>query len=485
MPGIMASHVDESSGRSVRTAALVVAGVVLFALAGNRAGVAAVGWIAPIPFLIAVTRLHGWRGRAWFLGAFVRAGGVLALKVVTMPVTPIFAVMFGVPIGVVLWVTLVGWDLLRRRFGPVWAIYLWGCLVVLTDYVMFALSPAGDWGTPLVNTQLENLPLLQLASLGGLGLVAFVMAWPIAAVAMLWISDARRTLRPHVIAAGVVLLAAHGWGAWRLDTLDGGPTLSVAGVTVDMPAPLTDWNQLRGGVDTLFERSELAARRGARLVIWNEMATLIDPAEEAGLHDRGVEFATTHDIDLVIAYGIVLSSEPLSVDNKYEWLGPGGSVEVYRKHFIVPADPNIKGDAPLRVLDRPWGKAAGAICYDYDSPAIALAHARGGAGLIALPASDWRGIDPYHTLMARVRAIEGGMSVVRPTRAATSMAFDQYGRIRASMSAWEDNDRVMLATVPTTQVATLYTKLGNWPVTLAMLVLVTAVLTSRRRRDAP
>lgn len=455
---------------------LLLAGVVFLALSGNRAGISALGWIAPIPFIIAVTRLRGWRGRLVLAAACLLGAWLLAAKVVTHPVPIGFSLMFGIPSGAVLWLSLVAWDRLQRRLGPVWGIYLFACITVLADYAFFALSPAGDWGALLIDSQLDNLPLLQLASVGGIGLVTFVMAWPIAAVATMLVTDARRRVIPHLIAALSVLLVAQGWGALRLDTLEDGPTLRVAGVTVDLPDPMTSYDQLHGNVDLLFARSELAAQRGAQLVIWNEIATLVDPAEEPGLHARGAEFARAHHVDLVLVYGIAVSKSPISVDNKYEWFGPSGeTLEVYRKHFIVPADPNLKGDAPLRVLERPWGKAAGAICYDYDSPALARAHARGGAGLVALPASDWRGIDPYHTLMARVRAIEGGMSIVRPTRAATSMAFDQYGRIRASMSAWEANDRVMLATVPTTHVDTLYTRLGDWPAAVALLFLGAAL----------
>jgi apolipoprotein N-acyltransferase len=69
-------------------------------------------------------------------------------------------------------------------------------------------------------------------------------------------------------------------------------------------------------------------------------------------------------------------------------------------------------------------------------------HARQGAELVVLPSSDWRGIDPAHTLMTRVRAIEGGFSLVRSARWAASGAFDARGRVRGWMPATEHNERV-------------------------------------------
>jgi LPXTG-motif cell wall-anchored protein len=51
------------------------------------------------------------------------------------------------------------------------------------------------------------------------------------------------------------------------------------------------------------------------------------------------------------------------------------------------------------------------------------------------------------------------------------------------MPTWEANDHVMLATVPTTRVATWYSALGNWPVLLGLLFIVGAVGLGLRRRQ--
>jgi apolipoprotein N-acyltransferase len=74
----------------------------------------------------------------------------------------------------------------------------------------------------------------------------------------------------------------------------------------------------------------------------------------------------------------------------------------------------LLGHGPLAAVDASFGRASGAICYDY--PKMALEHARLGVDVIALPSSDWRGIDPLHAQMAVLGAIAGGFSVVRSTR---------------------------------------------------------------------
>lgn len=456
---------------------LAFAGVALTVLASNRVSIALAGWLAPVPLAILATRLRGWRGRLTLLGVCVAGLTLQTLKIVSPPVPFAFAFAFGVPIGSASWLTLVLWDAIRRRAGPAWSIHAFAALTAIMDYVGYALSPGGAWASS-VNGQVENLPLLQLAALGGLTLVALVMAWAVGAAVALLVTPPDRLPWRHALAVAGLVVVAHGWGALRLDaTESGAATVRVAAVTVDFPDRMSSMEDLRGNLEVLFERSELAARRGAQIVVWNELATLLDPREEPMLVARGSTFAGQHGVDLVMAYGTIESRMPFRIQNAYAWIGADGHlIERYRKHFLPPGEPVAAGDAPLRAHDRPWGRTAGAICYDYDSPALARVHARDGAALVVLPSSDWRGIDPQHALMARVRAIEGGMSVVRPVRAATSMAFDPYGRVRASMSAWERNERVMLATVPVARVPTPYAAVGDWPAVIAAALAVSATV---------
>lgn len=456
---------------------LLALGIAAIALSANRWGVALLGWIAPVPFLVAARRLAGWRSWLIFLGVTCLAGLLATAKIITDPVPPALALAFGIPAGITIWLVIFASEKIRRSRGEVAALYGFASIVTLSDWFGYSVASQGIWGT-MPASQLGNLPLLQLASLGGLGVISFVMAWFAATIAALLGSAGRKRIYPHMFAAAAIITAAHAWGAWRLDRLPPMKTVTVGGVVTDLG--------LRGGfpprealernIEDLFARSAVAASRGADLVSWNEVAALIERGEEASLKERASLFASEHKVDFIMAYGVILSQAPLLFDNKYVWYGPDGrEIETYRKHHPVPGEPSLRGTDPVKVNTRPWGRAAGAICYDYDNPDIVRAHSRGGAGLVVLPSSDWRGIDPHHTLMTRVSAIQGGLSVVRPVRWATSMAFDQYGRGRASMSAWELNDKIMMATVPVEPVPTLYRVLGEWPPLLCgMFLLVMA-----------
>lgn len=474
----------------IPTWALALSAILLGTLGSWRAGIEPFAWAAPVPLALAAARLRGLRGRATLWLVAVAAVSLPSLKIVTPPVTPAFALLFGVPLGTLSFATLVAWDAIRRRVSPGWAIHALAGLTVLADWIGFAISPAGHWAS-LAASHSGNLPLLQVASLGGLGLVALVASWPAAAAAVLLLEPtAARPWRHAAVAAGAVA-AAVAFGTLRLAGAGDGPSVRVAGVTVDFPSPLTSLEQLRGAEEILFARSAAAAARGAEVVVWNEVATLVDPHEEPALAARAAAFARDHRVDLVAAYGVVVSREPLRYENVYRWYGPDGAeVERYLKHFLPPGEPAVAGTAPHAVHARTWGRPAGALCYDYDRPAIARAHARGGADVVLVPSSDWRGIDPQHTELARVRAIEGGFSVLRPVRAATSAAIDPWGRFRATLSAWEENDRILVATVPARRIPTLYAAVGDGPVVALALLLALgglALTTSApaRRRCSP
>jgi apolipoprotein N-acyltransferase len=286
--------------------------------------------------------------------------------------------------------------------------------------------------------------------------------WVPAAIDAAWVGEpgGRRGL---AWALGAVL-AGHAFGALRLAG-SGGETAVVATVGTDsdfhglpLPSPADE----RRIEDAIFARTLAAAHAGARLVSWTEGATYALPADEAALVARGQAVAREARIELVMAYVVPLRMAPLEYENKYVWIRPDGRVDHrYLKHRPVPGEPAVAGSGPPTVVDTAVGRASGAICYDYDFPRIGLAHAALGLDLVVVPSSDWSGIDPIHTQMAGLHAIEGGFSLLRSTRFGLSAGIDPYGRMRASQSSFTSGTGVLLVALPTHRVWTLYAVIGD------------------------
>jgi len=332
----------------------------------------------------------------------------------------------------------------------------------VAEYALHRLTPFGTWAAAAY-TQLESLPLLQLASLVGMAGVGFLVNLVASALEALW-ANPTTGRRPLAFAAAAVLLS-FGFGAHRLASSPPGEPVLVAAIGTDSTVsgwPLPSREELAAVEARLFERTAEAAKAGARLIAWTEAANAVMPDDEAAFHRRLQSAARTHQVELIAGYVLPLAGSPPRYENKYAWVRPDGTVDhVYRKHHPVPGEPATPGVEAFRTVETAAGRATGAICYDFDFPALALAQARLGIDLAVVPSSDWRGIDPLHTQMAAVRAIEGGFSLLRSTRFGLSAGVDAYGRPRGWSSSFEAAPRVLLVALPRHRVPTLYTVIGD------------------------
>ena len=189
----------------------------------------------------------------------------------------------------------------------------------------------------------------------------------------------------------------------------------------------------------------------------------------------------------MLAYIVVTEAgPPLAFQNKAAFLDDTGALlATYHKRHPVPGE-TTPSDNRVPRIERPYGTGALAICYDHDFPEMSRGHARQQADLVALPSSDWAGIDPIHTRMARLRAIEGGFSSLRATRWAASAGFDPMGRVRGWMRTDEANDQILLVELPMQRIPTLYARAGDAPVLIgALLILAGWGLAALRRARRP
>lgn len=464
---------------SKEKAALLFLGTLLGIVGHYRWGVSLFSWIWPIPFLIFVIRSKGWKDTLLLLGVLQFALNAMTYKIITAPIPGFFAFMFGVPAAFTFWILLLIWNSIRKRVTYRLWIPLFVSLGMISDWLSFEHSSFGMWGTAAVS-QVNNLELLQVASLGGISLISGIMAAVAILISLLLVDENKRRWFPATIVTGCTLSLMLVYGSARIYTQQDAKSVRAAAVTtnlhLDASGTFPTSERCLAELDSLFMRSQEAASAGAQVIVWNEGATLLRKEEENDALDKGVELAKRKSVDLVIAYIVLLSEEPFQYDNKYVWISSKGEIlETYRKHHPVPGEPCIAGTEELIVHKRPWGNGTGAICYDYDFPSMAREQGRKNAGIALVPSSDWYGIDPYHTRMTRIRAIEGGFSVIRPVRWASSEAYDAYGRIRGSMPYHEGN-RVMVVDLPVEPVQTLYSKIGDWPVWIAFMVLIVSII---------
>ncbi|TSA38773.1 MAG: hypothetical protein D4R64_01955 [Porphyromonadaceae bacterium] len=429
-------------------------------------------WIASVPFLIYLSLTRGLKSRLIFVLALIIAWSVVVTKIVTPPIPYLLVFMFSVPISLFHLPGYLLWDRFKQHK---WSFLLFPAVMTIMEWVQYIFTPFASWGVAAY-TQNHSLSLMQSVSLFGMPGLSFLIYWFNISITEIAVKR-KATLSTFQLPLSVLLMLIV-FGALRYDISKskGSNTITVAAVGTDsevsgLPLPSMESNEKVKSV--LFQRTRMAAKSGAQLIVWNEAAIFILPEEESIWSDSLKALASELKISLVAAYVMPVSQTPLKYENKYLFIDSKGTITYsYHKHQPVPGEPAINGEEPLKVFDVAGSKTGGAICYDYDFPYLAKGFGKLNADIVAVPSSDWRGIDPLHTRMAAFRAVEQGHSVLRSTRFGLSAAITPYGEMISQMSSYDNNDKIMIAHLPVKGVTTVYSFIGDSFVYLCIGLIV-------------
>jgi apolipoprotein N-acyltransferase len=420
-----------------------------------------IAWVSSVPFLIYLSITKGWKSRLLFVMALIVAWSLCVAKILSPPMPVIMIFLFSVPISLF---HLPGYLLWARFKEHKWSFLIFPAVMVLMEWIQYTFTPFASWGVAAY-TQSHNLTLMQSLSLFGMPGLSFLIYW--VNVSLTEIVEIKKTTLPTFQIPLSVLLILIIFGALRYDISKskGTNTIAVAAVGTDsevsgLPLPSKESNEKVKAA--MFARTRIAAKNNAVFISWNEAAIFILPYEEPIWKDSLSALVSTLKISLVASYVIPVSIAPLKYENKYLYLNSTGTIDyTYHKHQPVPGEPSKKGNELLQVMNINGTKVGGAICYDYDFPYMARGFGKLDADVVAIPSSDWRGIDPLHSRMAAFRAVEQGHSILRSTRFGNSAAITPYGEIISQMSSFDNNDKIMMAYLPAKGMKTFYGVIGD------------------------
>lgn len=440
-------------------------GSILIFLTFMRYGISELGWVVYTPMLVYAQERSSRKQHLVLLVTLLVAWLFTLAKIITDDIPWIAMFMFAIPTAISYFITLTFAGIAYRKLGRRWSIYTFATMAVVMGWLQYSFTSGASWAI-LAHTQEDNLPMIQLAALTGLGGITFLVALGSGLAAAVWTTGLRAMLA-DLLVFGVLLVAVLLYGELRLGHTAPGEMIHIGGVVSpvtrnDFHLAAAQVDVLRPKDDELFSRSEMAVNMGAKMVVWDEVATVVSIEGEQSLVARGQQFAKEKGVLLLMAYAVVVSANPLFYVNKYRIYLPDGTMaDEYLKRHPVPGDPHDAGKAHARVIAFNGTHISGGICYDYSFPQIARDNVREGADLALVPASDWHGIDPQHALMARMNAVAAGLSMIRPVRSATSIATDPYGRLLATMPADRSGDGVFVVAMRRTHLSTLYAKTGE------------------------
>jgi len=360
------------------------------------------------------------------------------------------------------------------------------------EFVNIHTNPFGMWGATGF-TQYGNLPIMQLASVTGMIGITFLMGWFASVANWVWENRAQGApLLQGLAIFGAVFAAVYGFGFLRLNTVPGGETIRVAGITArpqsDLKGPDTSGDAVQSHWNAYFTETAREAQAGAQVIVWPEGGGIaFNPEESASLVAQAQEVARQNEIYLVIGYGMIYSEGGKPWQNKLLVIDPTGVIVMeHVKYGGNIIEGTLLGDKKLRTVDTPFGVLSGVVCWDMDFPAVIQQAGRNGTGLFLVPSLDSIEIDPLHSQMAVFRAIENGMSVVRQVDNGLSIATDPYGRVLAQTDFFSATDRTLVAQVPVKHLTTIYSLFGRyleWLAPIGLLFLIVRALTARRQTN--
>jgi apolipoprotein N-acyltransferase len=274
-----------------------------------------------------------------------------------------------------------------------------------SELLMLIASPHGAAGS-LAYSQMDRLPLIQLAALGGVPAIVFLVLLP-GSLAGLWLSRKQGRGERWAAAAllGVILglVAVH--GVVRLAASGADRSVAVAAVATDRFRGIPeDWWQ----VWAAYRPEVLRVATPGGIVVLPEKMALVDVT---GLKSTEADLrAAARSSGATIAAGIEVRTNG-GYRNRSLLAEPDGRVSAYDKQRLVPGfeDRDLPGDRPL-IIDMAGVRLGTAICKDMHVPSIGRQYAA-RAVLLAVPAWDFNQDGWMGARMTALRGIEGGYGV--------------------------------------------------------------------------
>jgi len=289
-------------------------------------------------------------------------------------------------------------------------------------------------------SQWNHLPLLQLASLGGVYGLSFLIVLVNGVVfrsLLVKRSDAGfrwgRHLSPLIIIIIIMGIALY-WGNWVIGArthLKG--SLGTEQIVV---AAIQDESFVQ---EKLMTATREAARESPRFIIWPECSTFLLPSEKEKRLASFVDLAKASNAYLVTGFFEFFGFGRKRFENYALLFSPKGKIigkytKIHLIHFI---EWGFEKGKDYGIFETEHGKVGIQICFDLDYEDLTRRMVRLGAEMFFVP-----GLDPVfwgkwehlqRSAMAPLRAVESRRWIVRAASSGMSQIIDPYGRIIDSL----------------------------------------------------
>lgn len=408
--------------------------------------------VAPIPILVFAFRHQ----RLWSIAVaafFARVIGAVGIVIAygnVLPPLPLALALAVVGLQFMLAVLATRWASQRL---PAWATpFVFASCAIGLEFLWSLNAPHGTFGA-LGYSLIDALPLVQVASVGGLAFVGFIAALLPASIGVLLYQP--QQWRPLIAIAVVPIALSAAFGMWRLAQ----PYESHTRVGLAAIDSLTA-QSLRGSdaahdVAREYERvlQNFQGHNVAEIVL-PERIFLVNPNDTFTTQMLQTAADT---LGARIVAGFDDTNAAGQQRNSARVFTPQSASLTYLKRKLVPGlELLTPGDKALLVGDR-----GVAICKDMDFPSLFREYGTGGARMLLVPAWDFVQDGRLHSRMAVMRGIENGFAIARAAATGRLTVSDAYGRIIAEAVTSRSEPVTLVADAGLTRSGTLYSRTGD------------------------
>ena len=468
---------DSTHEHAYLAAPCLAISAVLFFLGTGLAPVWILTWFAAIPVLWIAPRVSGKQAFFVAMAAYALGGlnewsytrSVLATWIVASILLLTACAFAGA-------VALFRAGILRGKYWEATVLFpaTWAAL----EFLVAQVSVHGTFGN-ISYSQMNFLPILQIASVTGIWGITFSLLLFAATVAMLF--QAGSVPNKLAVGAGVVvfLAAVLGFGYWRLHaTPKDAPKVKVALIASSAPGNISadTPEEAQGIFQRYAEQVQALSGQGIQLFVLPEHSGPVTNASKDGVDAFFAGLAK--QMNAYVAIGVD-RIEPTVAWNQERLYSPeGGLIASYNKHHLLPPwenrfKPDTKRET-VKTVSGTWGLA---ICKDMDFPKLSREYSRDGVALLVVPAWDFVDDGWLHGRMAILRGIESGFSIARSAKLGILTATDDRGRVLAERKTIGPVFAVAVGEVPVHHDATIYSRYANWFGWLCVLGCIALVVT--------
>ena len=139
----------------------------------------------------------------------------------------------------------------------------------------------------------------------------------------------------------------------------------------------------------------------------------------------------------------------------------------------------------MPVVDSPYGRLSTAICNDNHFPSLIRQAGQKGVDIMMTPYSAIPSLGSMDYVTAVTRSIENGFSLVRATGNGASNISDYEGRVLGSQDYYTTTTGILISSVPTRGVTTIYSRVGDLFAYLCVTGLIFIAGLAFLRREQP